>query len=123
MKYLKQFVIILAVTCAGEFLKMLLPFPVPASIYGLVIMLLVFVTGKVKLEQVDSASIFLIQTMPVMFIPAGVGLIQAWPTLKSVAAPVLFITIVTTFIVMTVTGKITDYLVQKHDSRGGAGHE
>ena len=123
MKYLKQLAIILAVTCVGEFLKMILPFPIPASIYGLVIMLLLLVTGTVKLDQVDSASVFLIQIMPVMFIPAGVGLIQTWSTFKSAAAAVLFITVATTFVVMTVTGKITDYLVQKHDSRRGIIHE
>ena len=46
MKYIRQLAIILAVTCVGEFLKSILPFPVPASIYGLVLMLLLLVTGR-----------------------------------------------------------------------------
>ena len=37
MKYLKQFLIILAISLIGEILKVLLPLPIPASIYGMVI--------------------------------------------------------------------------------------
>ena len=40
MKYMKQLCIIMAVAFAGEVLKALLPIPIPASIYGLVLMLL-----------------------------------------------------------------------------------
>ena len=34
MKYLHQFLLILAISFMGELLKEVLPFPVPASIYG-----------------------------------------------------------------------------------------
>lgn len=117
MKYLKQFLIIMAVTCAGEILKHFLPLPVPASIYGLVIMLLLLISGAVKLDQVEGAAVFLVEIMPVMFIPAGVGLITAWPSLSGIAVPVLVITIGTTFIVMIVAGKVTDYMISRHDRR------
>ena len=40
MKYVKQFGIILLISFAGEALNYLLPLPVPASIYGLVLMFL-----------------------------------------------------------------------------------
>ena len=40
MKYFRQFFIILAISFVGEILHMVLPLPVPASIYGLVLMLL-----------------------------------------------------------------------------------
>ena len=118
MKYLKEFAIILAVTCVGEVLKFLLPLPVPASIYGLVLMLVLLISGVVKLDAVQSTASFLIEIMPVMFIPAGVGLLTAWPSLRSVLLPVLVITVVTTFIVMAVTGKVTDFMIgrsKKHE--------
>lgn len=118
MKYLRQFVIIMAVTCAGELLKYFLPLPVPASIYGLIIMLVLLVTGAVKLEHVEQTAVFLIEIMPVMFIPAGVGLITAWPSLKGVAVPVVFITVVTTFFVMTVAGKVTDFIISRRKEAG-----
>jgi len=111
MKYLREFAVILAVTCVGEILKYLLPLPVPASIYGLVLMLLLLVTGIVKLDHVQSAASFLIEIMPVMFIPAGVGLLTAWPSLRPVLIPVILITVLTTFIVMAATGKVTDFVI------------
>lgn len=74
MKYVRQFWIILLISAMGEALHVLIPLPVPASVYGLVIMLIALGTHIIKLEQVKEAAEFLIEIMPVMFIPAGVGL-------------------------------------------------
>ena len=49
MKYIKQFILILAISFAGELRKYLLPLPVPASIYGMVLMFLALLTGVIKL--------------------------------------------------------------------------
>ena len=40
MKYVRQFWIILLISAMGEALHVLIPLPVPASVYGLVIMLI-----------------------------------------------------------------------------------
>lgn len=82
MKFLKQFLIILALSFVGEALKYFLPLPVPASIYGMVLLFILLLTGLVKLEDVQDAGKFLIEIMPVMFIPAGVGLMESWGVLK-----------------------------------------
>ena len=76
MKYLRQFCIILLISALGEGLHILLPLPVPASVYGLVLMLGALTSGILKLEQVEDAADFLVEIMPVMFVPAGVGLLQ-----------------------------------------------
>lgn len=112
MKYVRQFAIILAVTCIGELLKYFIPLPVPASIYGLVIMLLLLMTKVVRLEKVKETAEFLVEIMPVMFIPAGVGLLVSWEQLQPVLLPVIVITVVSTFAVMIVTGKVTDFLTK-----------
>ena len=113
MKHIQEFLIILAVSCLGEFLKALLPLPVPASIYGLLIMLLLLLTGVVKLHQVEGAADFLIAIMPVMFIPAGVGLMVSWPVLSPIAVPVVVIILLTTVLVMAATGIVTDHLADE----------
>ena len=113
MKYMRQFAIILAVSCAGEILKYFLPFPIPASIYGLVIMLLLLITKKIRLESVKEVGEFLVEIMPVMFIPAGVGLIVSWEQLQPVIVPVCVITVVSTVVVMIVAGKVTDYMIDR----------
>ena len=73
MKYIRQFVIILFISFIGEALKYVLPLPIPASIYGLVLMFVLLETKVMKVEAVQDAGKFLIEIMPMMFIPAGVG--------------------------------------------------
>ena len=117
MKYLKQFLIILAISMIGEILKYLLPLPVPASIYGMLILFVGLMTGIIRLESVREAGKFFIATMPVMFIPAGVGLITSWSQLQPFLVPLLVITVVSTFVVMIVTGKVTDFLISKKEGK------
>ena len=113
MKYLKQFLIILAISLVGEVLKALLPFPIPASIYGMVLMFILLLTGIVKLDQVRDAGKFLIEIMPVMFIPAGVGLMASWNVLQPVLIPVSVITVITIFTVMGATGIVSQIIIRK----------
>lgn len=117
MKYLRQFTIILFISALGELLNHALPFPVPASVYGMVLMLGALMSGLLKLEQVREAAGLLIEIMPVMFIPAGVGLLESWGALSPVWLPVAVITAVTTVFVMVVTGCVTQGVIRK-DKRG-----
>lgn len=117
MKILRQFVIILLISFLGEVLKAILPLPVPASVWGLLLMLVALRTGMIKLSQVSDAAGFLIEIMPVMFIPAGVGLLNAWGVLRPIWIPISVITILTTVIVMAVTGKVTQAVIQNHKKK------
>ncbi len=117
MKYIRQFFIILAVTCVAELMKALIPLPVPASIYGLVLMFLLLWTGLVKLPQVRQTAEFLIEIMPLMFIPAAVGLLDRWQAMKPLLVPVLVIVPVTTALVMGITGRLAQALVRRKEGR------
>ncbi len=120
MKLLKQFLIILAISFVGELLKYFLPLPVPASIYGMVILFIGLLTGLIPIESVRDAGKFLIEIMPVMFIPAGVGLMSSWGTLKPVLLPVSIITVVALITVMGATGRVSQFVIrmQKRKSAG-----
>ena len=117
MKYLKQFAVILTMTFLGEVLHLLLPLPVPASIYGMVLLLISLMTGIIKLEQVRETGTFLIEIMPIMFIPAGVGLLDSWRSLRPILIPVLVITVVSTIFVMGISGKVTQFVIRKERRR------
>ena len=117
MKYLRQFGIILAVTCVGEIMKYFIPLPIPGSIYGLILMFVLLLTKVIKVEHVKETGEFLIEIMPFMFIPAGVGLITSWSQLQPFLVPLLVITVVSTFVVMIVTGKVTDFLISKKEGK------
>lgn len=117
MKYLRQFGIILGVTCAGEIMKYFIPLSIPGSIYGLILMFLLLLMRVIKVEHVKETGEFLIEIMPLMFIPAGVGLVTSWNQLQSFLVPLLVITVVSTFVVMIVTGKVTDFLISKRGEK------
>ena len=114
MKLLYQFGVILFITFLGEALHAVIPLPIPASIYGLLLMLLCLCAKVIKLEQVKIAADFLLDIMPPMFIPAAVGLIVVWKELQSVLVPIVVITVLTTVIVMAVTGRTAQGILRRN---------
>ena len=114
MKYLKQFGIILALSFIGEFLNDLLPLPIPASIYGIILMFLCLKTKIIPLSAVEETARFLIEAMPLMFIPAAVGLLESWDIIKGVWIQYISITVISTVIVMIVAGHVTQAVIN-HD--------
>ena len=118
MKYMRQFGIIMLVTCIGEILKYLIPLAIPSSIYGLCLMMVLLVTGIVKVDDVKESGTFLIEIMPLMFIASG-GIVVYWKQLKTMLIPLIIITFVSTVLVMAVSGKVTQYAIKrrkKHES-------
>ncbi len=117
MKYIRQFLIILLFCFLGELLKYLIPLPIPTSIYGLILMLTALLSGILKVDQVDDTAVFLIDIMPVMFIPAGVGLLTSIEALRPNLAAIIVITILTTILVMAVTGITAQLVMERKKSR------
>ena len=111
--------IILLVSFWGELLKYVIPLPVPASIYGLVILFILLETGILKLNAVKETSVFLIEIMPLMFIPAGVGLMESWGDLNSMLLEVVVIILVSTVLVMGVSGKVTELVLKRSANNKG----
>lgn len=107
MRYIKQFAIIILISLLGELLNKFLPFSVPASIYGLAIMLLTLMLGILKVEQVKDVSDFLLNIMPVLFVPASVGLMDVWGVMEENLVPLCAISIIGTCVVVIVTGLVT----------------
>ena len=119
MKFLKQFSIIVLISFLGELLHYFIPLPIPASIYGLILMLLGLQTKIIPLDAVFDASIFLIDIMPIMFIPAAAGLLDSWGLLKPILIPFAVITVASTVIVMALTGKVTQFFILSSKKKGG----
>ncbi len=107
MKYIFQFARILLICFLGEVLAYFLPLPVPASVYGLVLMLLALTMGIYKLEDVKEAGAFLIGIMPLLFVPAAAGVMELWSELAAMLLPCLVAVVPVTLLVMAVTGRVT----------------
>ena len=117
MKYFKQFLIILSVSFLGEVLHALLPLPVPASIYGLVLLLLALKTGVVKVEQIKETAGFLTGIFPLLFVPGAVGVMELWDILGALWLPILLALIPVTILVFAASGWVTQWIAgrKKHD--------
>ena len=113
MKFLKEIAIIFGITMVGEILNEWIPLPVPAGVYGLFLLLGLLCAGLVKLEDVSATGNLLLDVMPVMFIPAGVGLLTSWDTLCGILVPIGLITVVTILTVMAATGWVSQIMIRK----------
>ena len=113
MEYFTQFVRILGVTLAGEILHLVLPLPIPASIYGLVLMLAALCAHIIRLEDVKGVGMYLVEVMTVFFIPITVQLIDSWADIRAMLIPAVLTITVSTLIVMAVSGVLTQAVVSR----------
>lgn len=113
MKYVIQFLIIIAFSFVGELLHFLLPLPIPASIYGIVLLFAALELRLIRVKHIREVSGFLIAVMPVMFIPAAVGLMDSWGAIGRRWAEYVTVMVVTTFVVMAVAGYATQLFIKK----------
>ena len=117
MKYPFQFGRILAFCLAGELLHTLLPLPIPASVYGLALLLAALVTGLVRLDQVREAALFLTGIFPLLFVPAAAGVMDLLPEISAMLLPILLAVGPVTVLVMAVAGRVTQALARKGGNR------
>lgn len=103
MKLIRQFAILLAVVFAGEGMNRILGVPLPGSVLGLLLLLLLLVTGWVKVADVEEVAQFFLTHLAVLFIPAGVGLLSVWGVLQADGLVLLLISVVATVVVLLVS--------------------
>lgn len=121
MKFIRQLMIILSISLVAELLEILIPIPVAASIYGLIIMLAGLMTGLIPLKNVENAADFLVEVMPVMFIPPAVGIMTSFEDLKAILVPFTVIILISTVLIMVVTGGVAQMIMQKSDKGDSGG--
>ena len=113
MKYLPQFLIIMGFTLLGEVLQRLIPLPVPASVYGLILLFLALCTGLLKVDRVKQAGDFLISIMPVLFVSPMVGIAERWGLIAPHLVPIVLILLSTTALTFGIAGRITQWLIRR----------
>ena len=121
-KYLFQFARILAFCFLGEILHAVLPLPIPASVYGLILLLLALKTGLVKLEQVKEVGTYLTGIFPLLFVPAAAGVMELWAEMGTMLIPILISILPVTVLVMVTAGKTTQALTSRRKAKE-ADHE
>lgn len=119
MKYIKQLLIILLVSFIAEAMEYFIPLPVAASVYGLILMLVGLMTGIIPLEKVEGAADYLVGIMALMFVPPTVGIMATVDELKEMGVALVVISAVTTLIIMVVTGKVAQFILNRRKNNEG----
>ena len=112
MKYAKELMIILLFSFIGEVLNHLIPLPIPASIYGMVLLFISLATKFIKLEQVEETAESLLSIMLIFFVPASVGIMDTFFAYKSSMAFIVIIVIISTIVVMATTGLVSQFIIK-----------
>ena len=120
MRYLLQAVSIAAVTFAAELIKYFVPLPVPASIYGLLLLFALLKSGLLKLEQIEDVGNLLLELMPLLLVPASVSVLTALDAIQRMLLPVLVMGFIGTTAVMLVTGLLSQWIIRR---KGEKSHE
>ena len=113
MKMMFQFSRILLCCILGEILHILLPLPIPASIYGLMIMLIFLHTGLFRVEQVKTVGNFLTGLFTLLLTPAATGVVDQMDVLAKLWLPILIALVPVTVIVFGVSGLVTQWMMKR----------
>ena len=117
MKYIHQFLIIMLISFIGELLSLLLPFPIPASVYGLIILLVCLFTGLIRLKDIEDVADWLILIMPVLFVPSAVSLMNVGEQLFADLLVICVVLVISTIVVMVTTGEVAQYMIERKEKR------
>jgi len=113
VKYIKQFAIIIFISYIGELLNYFIGLKIPANIYGIIIMFFCLKFKIISIDTIKETGQFLINIMPILFIPAGVGLINSWNVIRSSVFSYLLVIIISTTSVMIVSGIVTQLILTR----------
>jgi holin-like protein len=117
MKYLSQFLIILGFTMASEALQRIVPLPIPASVYGIVLLFGALCLGLVKVEQVKEAGGFLTSILPILFVAPAVGFLENWDIIKGSLLPMFLLVLASTVLIFGISGRVAQALLKKEEPK------
>ena len=121
MKLVFEFARIAAFCFAGEVCHLVLPLPIPASIYGLVLLLAALLLGLVQLDDVKEVGLFLTGIFPLLFVPAAAGVMELWAEMGSMLLPIVIAIIPVTVLVLVTSGHNTQVLTRRMGCTADAG--
>lgn len=116
MKIICQIAIIFTICWISQIVEAILRFPFPASVIGMVLLLILLLVRALKVDHIREKSDFLLSNMAFFFIPAGVSIINYFDILASNLIPLLVICLVSTLLTFAVTAwavRLTRYLMDR----------
>lgn len=121
LKLFRQAIIIFGIYLLGEWISKSFHLMVPGNILGMLMLLGLLCSRRIKLEQVEDMAGFLLDHLAFFFIPAGVGILSIYADIRGIWPQLLLICVVTTAITMAAAGKMTDAVLTNHHARNDKG--
>ena len=116
--YLKQSAWIFGFTLLGEALQRLLPLPIPAAVYGLVLLFAALCLKLIKVEQISKVSGFLLTILPILFVSPAVNLLESWGIVAPHVIPIALLVLSSTVLVFAVAGVVAQLICGKEKDDG-----
>ncbi|WP_294386735.1 CidA/LrgA family protein [uncultured Clostridium sp.] len=113
MKFFRESILLLSIYFAGEIISNLLNLPVPGSIIGMILLFVLLTSHIVKVEKVENLANFFLDHLAFFFIPASVGLMTSFASLKGSIFKIILLCILTTIIVIAVTGITVQFICNR----------
>jgi len=123
MHYLKQFTVIIAISALSELLAIFIPLPIPASIYGMLLLFLLLMTGVLKLKQVESAANLLLAIMPALFVVSGAGLITSYGQIAENFTSWVAVNIGSSIVILATTGLLAQGMIRRKKAKEAAAND
>ena len=106
----KQCTILFGCLALGDLLVWLTGIKLPGSIIGMLLLTFFLQRGWIRLSSIQGISDFLVSNMGFFFVPPGVALMLYFPVIAAEFWPIVVATIVSTTLVLIVTGHVHQWL-------------
>ena len=120
VKYIRQMSVIFLFSFLGELCRFLIPYPIPASIYGMVLLFAALALKIVPVDAVIDSGKLLVSILSVLFVAPTVNIVASIDVIKNHIPAILVILIATTVFSLVVSGLVTQLLLRR---KGGRDHE
>jgi len=118
MSLVRGFALLLLFQVVGELLSRLLELPIPGNVLGMGLLLAGLASGQVKVAWIEEAAELLLANLALFFVPAGVGVMVYTDLIAREWLPISVATVMSTFVVMAVTGRLADLFEGKGEGAG-----
>ncbi len=118
MKIVKQLIVLFLIYMAADLLTTYLSLPLPATLISMILLIVLLLVGAVKEKWIDEGSRVLLKILPVLFIPAGVRILDHVSLLSENFISLTVIVLVTTFLTFAVTLLTVNALTRRENIHG-----
>lgn len=116
---IRQLAILFGCLALGELVIYLIHIPLPSSILGMLLLTLLLKLKVIRLEWVRSISDFLVGNIGFFFVPPGVAIMLYFDIIKAQLLPIVVSTVVSTILVLAVTGWVHQFYGKAKDKLKG----